>query len=714
MQYAFGCAQSLYADNIHPRVLVGPRDIAALRKRIASGDGRRVMEGIRAQLTPIIDGLHAANDASKMLHQPSNKMVEDSHPLIARLHDLALWAVLDDHERAHETVRRALLGLRHSEPPENQWWTSARYHHVGIVSLAYDMVCSRWSEADRREFCEWAVRSSIDGSLAIIRKSKYMHVAGMNTPLVGMVTALQTALAVQGEPGVRDLTPEITELTLKLEASLNAGVGRDGYPEEDTGYGTNCTAYMLPLADAVTRAGLRDIWSLCPQLKNHGRAILHIVQPWGEFVSNTGDNHSDVFWREWTLARLATMNRDPSLLWLLGTLCYPGWRLKVTGPGADIEVNLRKGVRTPASAMSILAMNPKMKAKHPSRADVPTAFVDRDRGLASLRSAWNDDATYVLFDGSHRSPSAQGHFHASAGHFSLTAMGEYFGVDMGRYGCDQADHNLVLVNGVAARPTGGAWGLRGYAQGRLIEFSPDKFVDFAAADSALQHDCYWAWRNLALVKGPDAPAYVVTIEDLNKADDFAEFWWTLNTCPGNTISLHEQSATITGWRRGNHLDVHFALPDPSAFPKPHTLAISQDEPTISATSYIGDPRARMKNYERPGDAMQSVVFARPRLIGKVSGYNGRFMSIMLPRKNGDAPAKVERLPSLDNSLAVRITFEDVEDTLIWAYEHRLLVAGDVDARGRWVVVRRSRKSGRVRAFQIDRGTMLSVGGKRVV
>src|SRR6185369_3169695 len=104
-----------------------------------------------------------------------------------------------------------------------------------------------------------------------------------------------------------------------------------------------------------------------------------------------------------------------------------------------------------------------------------------------------------------------------------------------------------------------------------------------------------------------------------------------------------------------------------------------------------------KNYERPGDAVQSVVFARPRLIGKVSGYNGRFMSIMLPRKNGEAAAKVERLPSLDNSLAVRITFEDVEDTLIWAYEHRLLMAGDVDARGRWVVVRRSRKSGRVRA-----------------
>jgi hypothetical protein len=93
--------------------------------------------------------------------------------------------------------------------------------------------------------------------------------------------------------------------------------------------------------------------------------------------------------------------------------------------------------------------------------------------------------------------------------------------------------------------------------------------------------------------------------------------------------------------------------------------------------------------------VHGIVFERPRLIAKVAGYNGRFLSLMLPRSAREKPAKVERLPSIDNSLAMRITFAEVEDTFVWAYEHNLLEAGDVKARGQWTIVRRSRHSRRI-------------------
>ena len=86
---------------------------------------------------------------------------------------------------------------------------------------------------------------------------------------------------------------------------------------------------------------------------------------------------------------------------------------------------------------------------------------------------------------------------------------------------------------------------------------------------------------------------------------------------------------------------------------------------------------------------------------------------MIPRRKGAAPAGFERLPTLGNALAVRFTFPAVTDTLIYAYEHNLLEAGDILGRGQWCVVRRDRRSGKVLAWSLGHGTRLEVGGKSV-
>jgi hypothetical protein len=209
--------------------------------------------------------------------------------------------------------------------------------------------------------------------------------------------------------------------------------------------------------------------------------------------------------------------------------------------------------------------------------------------------------------------------------------------------------------------------------------------------------------------------YVWTVEDINKANDYREFWWTLNTHFNNTIEIHAEHAVIHGCRHGHMLDVHFALPAPEAYPKPHTLTISQDIGRCSSYKYVGDIEKSARLYMDTNGyyAPEQAVLIRPRFVAKVAGYNGRFLSLMIPRRKDESPATVTRLPSMDHSFVVRIPFATVEDTLIWAYEHNLLEANGVKAHGQWVVVRRSLRTGRLLRYRIGHGTSLAVDGKAV-
>jgi len=70
--------------------------------------------------------------------------------------------------------------------------------------------------------------------------------------------------------------------------------------------------------------------------------------------------------------------------------------------------------------------------------------------------------------------------------------------------------------------------------------------------------------------------------------------------------------------------------------------------------------------------------------------NGRFMTIMIPHYPFQKPL-VKRLKTVPNSFGVKIDFGDLEDIIIFAYEHNILEVEDIVARGNWCVVRRDKK-----------------------
>ena len=704
MNYAFGAARDLYLKKAHPRVYFGADDLPVIRRNLASGDGAKIASAFRQRVRKQLERVLTIDPADL---RSTGGAATTGHQVLGSAFDIAFLAVLDDNADAVEAVRRLLAAAPEAErnPPADQ---QARHRIgcslAGVLAKAYDMIQPDVPSHERRSFCSWAYRSGIRTTLDGLLPG-YPLRAGGNISMNQLLNVIHILLALDGEEGLPDVTKEWALALPMFEATLNTVVGPEGYPSEDMGYGTAMAGRVAQAAEPLRRAGILDAYEVSPRQLEFGNAILHFVQPWGQNLSTTGDHGDDFGGRVFVLARLAQETKNPALTWLLGTLPYRG-----------DEIQLRKGVQVEDSVFSILVANRFANAVHPAKLEPPPAthFRDRGRGIVSLRSGWGKDDTFVVFDGSMRCSASQGHEHSSCGHFSISAFGEYFGIDTGRYNLEQNCHSVVLIDGKSGRDTRGQWEFVKHA-GVLTDFSPDDFVDTAAVDSSLQHNCYWAKRHLGLVKGRGAPPYVWVVDDINKNNDWAEYWWQLHTCPENTIQLRKSHATITGWRHGNKMDVHFALPASNEYPRAHELVgLSQDEVEPSSYDYVGPfSRDRMKQFSRPAEQLHYSTFIRPRLVARIAGYNGRFMSLMLPRKKGGKAPRVKRLKSLTGSLAVRITFENVEDTVIFAHEHRVLEAGDVSARGNWCVVRRSRKTGKVLASAVGEGVRLEVAGNHL-
>ena len=715
MSFAFGIAAPLYEQRAHPRLLCDAADLARLREQVRDGYGARILAALREKVRPVVAEVLAAPDCAAFLPGGAGGGSGHALPFLA---DVAFIAALDNDASAQEAARRVLVALPAAARRQARDRLSIAYSHAGTVALAFDLAAPRLPPDERAAVATWLAAASVRETLATLTDGHFLLHAGMNIPMDGMITALLSLLAVAGEPGVPDLAAEQATLRRYLEATLHSFLGPAGYPAEDIGYGNGMATYVAPAVEAARRAGLYDAYAACPRWTKFGRAMVHFAQPWGGVLSNTGDYGADFGVTSLILPRLAQETGDATLLWLHGRTTYP---FAQSGPWGDRsrwrsdfpELTLAPDFRVPVDLYSLLTLDAlATPPAPPAAAGLPTQFMDPDRGIVSLRSDWTPDATFVVFDGAQRPAGAQGHAHDSGGHFSLSALGEYFAIDTGRYNIEQEHHNVVIVDGRSGHVGDGSW-VSSHYQAQLAGYWPGAFVDAAEVVSSQMSDCYWAKRTLALVKGGDAPAYVFTVEDVNKANDYCEFWWLLNVHPDSRIEVHDDWATVVGATHGHRLEVHFALPAPTEYPRPHTLALHQHVQLAgSPKEYGGDQHRQAEEYRRRvGNLAYGPVFERPRLVAKVAGYNGRFLSVLLPRRRDEPPATVTRLASPENCLAVRLTFAQVEDTLIWAYEHHLLEAGDVVARGRWCVVRRERATGAVRRYAIHNGTRLEVAGR---
>ncbi len=691
MGFEFGEGVAEYEKKAHPRVVwwAGGRkrlleltergDFAPVRAALvagARGDAGKIHGGLTDGLIPL-EKVHAAAPVK-----------------LERL-ATAAWLEGEDEGLFDATVKCVRWMLESYEAQGQRDYVDAGGHGL---ALAYDLLHGRLSETDRVKLARWLVEKGVRRPLARVEPI-YLRCAGGNMALVAMGQALVNLLAVWGDAEAGEMCRERELLVRYLDASLQTTTGPQGYPAEDIGYGTACAARLAVYAGLAGRAGWYDLEKCCPQFLKFGRAMLHFVQPWGENLTNTGDHGDDFALREFVLARQAKINNDPVLLWLSGTLSYGG---HLGYP----EVRLADGRNVPASWQSLAVLEEMgVRPRAPEDGVDGTAYCDMSRGLVSFRSGWGRDATYLHLDGAQRPSEAAGHEHDSGGHFGLSAVGEYFGISPGRYNMEQSGHNVVLVDGKSGQSTEGEWRAT-YYRGRLTGFHPDGFVDSASCDNSQQSNCYWSYRTVGLVKGEGMPAYAWTLDDVNADHGKVmprEYWWTMHTSPGNEIRVGEGCATVVGRREGGMLDLFWATPDSATLPAPYEVSVMADEATPSSYKYVteamvADQRRRQK--DAPWKQLHHAVYFRPRVVAKVLGPNGKFLTLMVPRAKGAEAPVFKRLANLDGQIAVSLRVGDLEDTIIYAFGHRLLIAGEIDLRGEWVVERRRVSTGEMVARRV--------------
>lgn len=303
--FEFACARKLYEERLHPRLLLGPEDLGPLREACRRGWCQKVLASLRLKVDPLIAEVLASGDLSALVGNPTGAR-NGGHPrgqvINNSLDDIVLVGLLEDDDKALDAARRVLLSGPASSP-----------NNYNVV-FGYDLIQPHLSAADRRTIAGWLVEHMrrMLGSM----KPTYLQSAGSNIGMAYMLVALMVLLAVDGDEGVPDLAAERSRLLLLFEAALYSSIGEGGYPVEDIGYGTLMTGRVARVATCLRRAGLFDAYQKAPRFTQFGRAMLHFVQPWGMYLSNTGDHGDDFGCRDLVLAHLARYNNDPTLIWL--------------------------------------------------------------------------------------------------------------------------------------------------------------------------------------------------------------------------------------------------------------------------------------------------------------------------------------------------------------------------------------------------------------
>lgn len=695
-----GCAKELFEKGVHPRLFFSPPDIGEMKERVRSGHGKTIFEAVRRRVVGLlkrIPGKRSVVDLALSKEEADRGLAAS---LSGQSFEIALVGALADDARAVRVVDEILRAIPDSTalaPPEEDNRKSIPY----TPYLAYDLLFSEIDSEAAARFREWSLSEAIGKFEPWMERGVYFS-AGMNIPLGHCSRALIPSLAIQGDPGVPDLSRAIGAGTRFIQAFCRTGIGPDGFPEEDIGYGSACVVYVTEIGEILYRAGLFNLFEDL-RWRKFGRALLHFLQPWGQSMTITGDFGHDPAIGNMALARIAHETQDPTVLWFLNNLDFSA---------RAQPVRLRNGLQVMAHYSSLFYLDVyDLPRRSPQEGKVPTAFCDRGRGIVSLRSSWDKEATYAHIDSSQRHASLMGHWHCSAGHFSLSALGEYFSLDTGRYNCDFDQHSVLLIDGKSPHSTQGEWG-GVCVMGRLLDYSPGTLFDSAVIDSSQINDCYWSWRTVGLIKGRGVTPYLWTADDVNKANDFREFWWTLQTHPKNRIRIRGQEATITGFRHGHHLDIGFTYPAAEEYPRPHSLRIEKDILTTSSWKYVSERDVRNQGKRGQRDPLTWSLLRRPRLIAKLSGYNGKLLAVMVPRRKSCAPIRFERLKTNPNTLAMKIHFPKVTDTLLFAYEHGFLDAEDISGIGDFLVVRRDRETGKVIDYALRGGEALTIGGRR--
>jgi len=555
-------ADSTYVN--HPRLLFETTDVPALRTKLQDGgDDDNAYNAMRlwassALLSPVTtllgswEGLHTVGQLGLVAHVDTA-----GAPFAAKCREVVLYLV------------------RNRDVSSDEFGSALR---LQTMALGYDLAFADATPAECEEVCT-EMRTYLDFMPTHINYFSYQY--NPYTGNHGLTVGASMGLAVIA---LWDDVPAVDHALLAsymafgdalVQKCTSDILGSDGAYKEGVLYGGWIFRMLAPYAEARLRFDGTDLVS-DPRFARVAEWLCYEVLPEGSGRTN---NLND---SPWSTRPLALHNTY--LAWAqsrFGSVLAKYLQRHVTGIyGFDYSIYADR-VATALWTQPLPLVDP--------ATILPAGKLFADRGLYAYRSGWKSGAAgneilFTFYSGTFFG----GHAQEDQNHFTLAAYGERLVMDCGSVGSTSVpkqteSHNAILVDGVGQHNAGNSIGTDGAIAASLLT----PFADFVHGDASQAYATYspfnaagvpfptsdWSWgydggnpllradRRVLVVKGVDAPPWILMADDIAKDGVAHTYNWLLHLRADLTVSTNARPVVAQGGTAS--LEIYFAHPEPN-------------------------------------------------------------------------------------------------------------------------------------------------------
>lgn len=488
----------------HPRLLVSPTDVAALRARAAS-----------APYTDMVARLKASQDEASANEEKS--ILYDVRPRNLA----ALYVITGDsaHAKAAEELVVAMVN-------DQTFWNNGKSKGLTraagalTVSLAFDLCSDAWSP-DNRSLVSRELREAADGLMKSMGQSANTSIAN-NWQAVRYGSAGLAYLASDeagGEDGAR-------KAYAKLKDHLNANLGSNGWNPEGIGYLQYPWQFTGPFGIAAQRAGIGDLRADLPKVgltfwtTYAGTVPIKRLDGLG-LRHDLGDDHPT--WQGGGTAGLGFWYmpeaQRPAARWMYDRLC---------GAEGDRSWDSSSG----GGLYSVLYYPADLKPVNPASGPGLT-YTDTSHGIAIFRNRFQDaDDITLLVNGHSRQPDGC-HGGPDTNTIRLLGLGSGWITGGGRTGNPNGQTNL-FPGSPGTKAPGGLGKLESTA------FNPDGSGIAISTGSCMGTTDHRRVTAIDFDPASGASAVIVMAETSGNGS-----LWRLNTPEFNTVATDDRGFTLT-------------------------------------------------------------------------------------------------------------------------------------------------------------------------
>jgi hypothetical protein len=521
------------APGVHPRVLFFPGDVPALRMKLSdTKPGKLQMDAIRKALQGLITGPNAKyaklyEDAANGIETPGMIAVEpacaieyeafrcliDNDAAGARKDAAALAtlatqesAALDeDFAKEDQTDPRkstANVNLAPGEKPFRDYQRTKTITQAGMLGLAYDFVYNWMTEAQRATVRATIAKASANMT-AIGDEGLPAFPATTSNWIPMHMRLILLTLSIEGEPGYDPTT--IQRCAAGYRNYLSAGFFPAGEMYESMGKNFICTENLVPISNRGDN--LLALKQLRAQVDNY---YLAAMDPWGghfTFYDSLGGRGNTTPMFDVMVLKHYFPN-DPALDFVYRNTV--GEHYEAFGGNVHFghPFHLNDGIIQAIFGDPFDETKTWDQSQAAATAGKPLTYFSVDTGNMITRSEWSRDALQLHFL---TRCVAGGHQYCDRTHFSLHALGRYWGIYKPLRQVDEhylpKNRSVILIDGKGP----------GMATSRCADMQDNPEATFIAADAKTAYN-YTTGGNNRFPKGGKPAPYTANDFRLLKSD----------------------------------------------------------------------------------------------------------------------------------------------------------------------------------------------------